>query len=284
MPLSPGFRIKNCTQWPLTVSLDQVGPLYYGLVQPGEIFQRDTGAVWFTIKASISADNQCHITDWDCVMPIASIVGSVLFGAITGGTSAFLSVGTSIGASALVAGGAVSLSSIVVPSAVAGGLTVGTAASALGKIFSSGCDTKKMGCYAGLPWPFRENMPEYSVVGGPIAYAQEGKMVITPGPQLSIVSGLQPVPPVPTPGSRVALQASNGQYVCAEGGGGQAVVANRNAIGPWETFTLKDLGNNKIALQASNGNFVCAEGGGGQAVVANRNAIGSWETFTRLNS
>ncbi len=43
MPLSPGFRIKNCTQWPLTVSLDQVGPLYYGLVQPGEIFQRDTG-------------------------------------------------------------------------------------------------------------------------------------------------------------------------------------------------------------------------------------------------
>jgi len=28
----------------------------------------------------------------------------------------------------------------------------------------------------------------------------------------------------------VALQASNGQYVCAEGGGGQQVVANRNAI------------------------------------------------------
>jgi hypothetical protein len=38
MALGPGFEIKNCTQWPLTISLDQVGPLYYDLVQPGEIF------------------------------------------------------------------------------------------------------------------------------------------------------------------------------------------------------------------------------------------------------
>lgn len=36
--------------------------------------------------------------------------------------------------------------------------------------------------------------------------------------------------------SHVALQASNGQYVVAEGGGGDVVNANRDAIGPWETF------------------------------------------------
>jgi len=36
----------------------------------------------------------------------------------------------------------------------------------------------------------------------------------------------------------VALQAANGQYVCAEGSGGGAVVANRDAINAWETFKL----------------------------------------------
>ncbi|HPL21951.1 MAG TPA: hypothetical protein PLY74_13315, partial [Methanothrix soehngenii] len=62
-------------------------------------------------------------------------------------------------------------------------------------------------------------------------------------------------------------------------GGGGAVVANRNAIGAWETFKLIDRGNGNVALQAANGQYVCAEGGGGGAVVANRNAIGAWETF-----
>jgi hypothetical protein len=77
----------------------------------------------------------------------------------------------------------------------------------------------------------------------------------------------------------IALQAANSQFVCAEGGGGGAVVANRNAIGAWETFKLFDRGNGNVALQAANSQFVCAEGGGGGAVVANRNAIGAWETF-----
>lgn len=36
----------------------------------------------------------------------------------------------------------------------------------------------------------------------------------------------------------VALQAHNGKYVCAEGGGGQHLIANRDQIGFWETFTL----------------------------------------------
>ena len=85
---------------------------------------------------------------------------------------------------------------------------------------------------------------------------------------------------LPTP---IALRAFNGQYVCAENGGGSVVVANRNAIGPWETFRLIDRGNGNIALRASNGQYVCAENGGGSIVVANRNAIGPWETFRLID-
>jgi len=72
----------------LTISLDQIG-LYYDLVQPGEIFVRDTGAVWFTISAVISPDNVCHYNDWSVAWPIASIVGGTPLAAITGGASAF---------------------------------------------------------------------------------------------------------------------------------------------------------------------------------------------------
>jgi hypothetical protein len=85
MSSGPGFEIKNCTQWPLTVSLDQVGPLYYDLVQPGDVFVRDTGAVWFTISAVVSADNRSHYSDWSVAWPIAAVVGAALFSAFTAG-------------------------------------------------------------------------------------------------------------------------------------------------------------------------------------------------------
>ena len=77
----------------------------------------------------------------------------------------------------------------------------------------------------------------------------------------------------------VALRAVNSQYVYAESSGGEGVVANGDSIGPWETFDLINLGNNKYAFQAVNGQYVCAENGGGSVVVANRDAIGPWETF-----
>jgi hypothetical protein len=40
-------------------------------------------------------------------------------------------------------------------------------------------------------------------------------------------------------GQQVALRASNGQFVSAQGGGGGEVVANRSAIQAWETFTIE---------------------------------------------
>lgn len=40
---------------------------------------------------------------------------------------------------------------------------------------------------------------------------------------------------------KIALRAANGQYVCAEGGGGREVVANRDSAGLWETFEVVEL-------------------------------------------
>lgn len=88
----------------------------------------------------------------------------------------------------------------------------------------------------------------------------------------------------------IHLKASNGQYVCAEGGGGRAVVANRPVAGAWETFQLVDQNGSPLrsgdqgGLRASNGQFVCAEGGGGRELIANRMAISQWETFTILRA
>ncbi len=53
--------------------------------------------------------------------------------------------------------------------------------------------------------------------------------------------------------NKVALRANNGKYVCAEGGGGGTLVANRTAIGPWETFTLiEGETSGQIVLESSN--------------------------------
>ncbi len=81
----------------------------------------------------------------------------------------------------------------------------------------------------------------------------------------------------------VALRAANGQYVCAEGGGGGSVVANRNSRGAWETLILEDRGNGQVSLRAPSGHYFCAENGGGFEIVANRSAVGPWELFTLEN-
>ena len=81
------------------------------------------------------------------------------------------------------------------------------------------------------------------------------------------------------PSRKISLQAWNGQYVCAEGGGGGEVLANRNEIDEWATFDLIELKDNKVGLRAHNGDYVCAEGGGGREIVASRKILSEWETF-----
>lgn len=89
-------------------------------------------------------------------------------------------------------------------------------------------------------------------------------------------------------GQRVAVRTASGQYLCAEGGGGAELIANRTAIGPWETFTIvhanlsvgEITSGQGVILRTANGQFLCAEGGGGREVTADRASIGPWETFT----
>jgi len=82
------------------------------------------------------------------------------------------------------------------------------------------------------------------------------------------------------------LKASNGQYMSAQGGGGGAVVADRNVADTWETFTVYDRTStalsdgDQINLAAFHGQFLCAENGGGSEVDATRIIAHEWETFT----
>ena len=51
---SPGFQVQNRTTLPVLITLSQASCIYYELIQPGETFDRDTGAVWFTLEAEIA--------------------------------------------------------------------------------------------------------------------------------------------------------------------------------------------------------------------------------------
>jgi hypothetical protein len=82
-----------------------------------------------------------------------------------------------------------------------------------------------------------------------------------------------------TPSRKISLQAWNGQYIRAEGGGGGEVLANEGEIDEWATFDLIELEDSKIGLRAHNGDFVCAEGGGGREIIASRKELHAWETF-----
>lgn len=93
-------------------------------------------------------------------------------------------------------------------------------------------------------------------------------------------------PPVVTPPSTAPLKGRavgfsiGGQFLCAEAGGGREVVANRPALGPWETWTINILDNSHVSIQASTGHYLCAEPNG--TVVANRTKLGEWERWTVL--
>jgi len=100
---------------------------------------------------------------------------------------------------------------------------------------------------------------------------------------------------------KFAFRTHNGNFLSAEGGGGFDVVADRNAVGSWEVFTVVRLRpvfkpwytylwrggvrDYYVAIRAANGQYLCAEGGGsvgddeGGKLMANRDQIGAWETF-----
>jgi len=102
------------------------------------------------------------------------------------------------------------------------------------------------------------------------------------------LTATRPTPPVAggTGTGAISLRAvANNDYVCADNAGASALIANRTAIGPWETFDLLDAGNGDVALRAhANNLIVTAENAGASPLIANRTAIGSWETFQLVHN
>ncbi|MGB3312463.1 MAG: hypothetical protein WBG32_03150 [Nodosilinea sp.] len=216
MALGPGFEIKNETIWPLQISLDQVGPLYFDLVQPGETFVRNTGAVWFTIRAAICLDEKDKITTWDAVWPIGAMTVGVLAaavatavtagaagpaiagaaGAASAGASTTLTGAALVGVTALAptmvglgvpAGAALVVSGLTVGGTIAAGSAASTAL--LNVFKEENSVAKRPGSYAGPPWPFRENRYQYAVIGGPgMRKLSNGQEVELFGQKLEIVN------------------------------------------------------------------------------------------------
>jgi hypothetical protein len=179
-----------------------VGCLYYDTLKPGETFNRDTGAVWFTIKANIQADGKEPRMNWDCVKPVAAIVGTIIVGAATAGIATFVALPA--GAGVLAAGSAAAAlapiaisSALVVAGAAVGGATGGATLAAAGKLTAEELGAKLepnseaalRGQYAGPDWPFRcDKKPTYTITGGWGRTGQnaKGDLVIVPGTPLRV--------------------------------------------------------------------------------------------------
>jgi hypothetical protein len=88
------------------------------------------------------------------------------------------------------------------------------------------------------------------------------------------------------PGSVVSFKALvNGQYVSADNGGANPLIANKTSVGSSEKFTVVEAGGGKIGFLAmANNKDVCADNGGANPLIANRTSVGSWESFTEVNA
>jgi fibronectin type 3 domain-containing protein len=76
------------------------------------------------------------------------------------------------------------------------------------------------------------------------------------------------------------LALVNSNYVTAENNGASPLIANRTAVGSWETFTEFDAGGGNIGLRAMNdGKYVTAPNGGASPLIAQSTNIGAAESF-----
>ena len=89
-----------------------------------------------------------------------------------------------------------------------------------------------------------------------------------------------------TPGTVISLRSrANGQYVTADNAGASPLIANRTAIGPWESFDRINNADGSISLRAhANGKLVAADNAGAAPLLAKNTAIGSWESFDLVNN
>jgi parallel beta-helix repeat protein len=89
-----------------------------------------------------------------------------------------------------------------------------------------------------------------------------------------------------TPSGVVSMRAhANNMYVTADNAGASPLIANRTAIGAWESFDLINNSDGSISLRShANNDYVTADNAGGSPLIANRTAIGAWESFDLINN
>ncbi|MDX6354925.1 MAG: alpha-L-fucosidase 2, partial [Streptomyces sp.] len=89
------------------------------------------------------------------------------------------------------------------------------------------------------------------------------------------------------PGQTIAITLrahADNQYVCAENAGAAALIANRTAIGLWETFDEIDLGNGAVALRShANNKYVTTPNSGSGSLIASSTTVGTAETFDLIH-
>ena len=74
---------------------------------------------------------------------------------------------------------------------------------------------------------------------------------------------------------------ANGQVVCAENGGSEAIVANRSSCGgAWETFQIVNNNDGTGSLKSiANGKYVCAVIDENNQLLPRSESVGTWEKF-----
>jgi hypothetical protein len=87
-------------------------------------------------------------------------------------------------------------------------------------------------------------------------------------------------------GTVISLKAhANGDYVTADNAGASPLIANKTAIGTWESFDLINNSDGSVSFRAhANGDIVTADNAGASSLIANRTAIGPWEEFDLINN
>jgi len=80
---------------------------------------------------------------------------------------------------------------------------------------------------------------------------------------------------------KVAIRSLvNGKFVCAENAGQSSLIANRDKIGPWETFDLFDVAPNSISLRSiTNGKYVTAPQNCSVPLIATQDSLSPQEIF-----
>jgi hypothetical protein len=78
-------------------------------------------------------------------------------------------------------------------------------------------------------------------------------------------------------GNKIGIKTSYGKFLCAEDGGGEKVLANRDKIKSWEIFNLVKL--RKANIQCLNGYYLRANNGGGSDIRFDRSEAGPHEVF-----